>query len=498
MNNSSVEEFIVNISSSAPIVYVQTQEVERTVDEYANLIKTKFLNNAKKEIYCWDMVSGLFNPLLPNHEGNEGAEDLFYPLNYMGEQIKKDRSTVIFLKDYNYFCFGENSNLFIIRTMANMVEAMKNVGCTFVIVSPEVHVHPIIEKYTSVLKFELPSQKEIIETINNFCKNNDLSDVAPDNIETIANYATGLTLFEVESAVAFSLALTGKIDEHTIYSRKEQMIRNNSALSVYKSDEGFESIAGLDNLKKFVSKQVGKKGAKGVLLLGVPGGGKSKFARTVGKETGRLTIQMDIGRMMGSLVGETEKNTSQALNVIDAMSPCVLFVDEIEKGLAGVSGHNGDSGTSQRQGGKILQWLSDHDSDVYVIATANDISKLPPEYLRAGRWDAIFFVDLPEEEERKAIFEIYKNKYNLQEEFPSFTSNWTGAEIEKLCQLSDSLECSLEEAHEYICPIYNTMKEKIDSLRAFSKGRTVMANIAVNNTVTTKQTTKNRKIEQIN
>ena len=169
-----------------------------------------------------------------------------------------------------------------------------------------------------------------------------------------------------------------------------------------------------------------------------------------------------------------------------------MFIDEIEKGLAGVSGYNGDSGTSQRQGGQFLKWLSDHESDVYVIATSNDISKLPPEYLRAERWDAIFFVDLPNKEEREGICEIYKKLYKIKDDILPNIDNWTGAEIKTLYRLANAMNISLLEANEYITPIYKTMKEKIEDLRNWAKDRTIYASTSNNKTIS--KESNNRQI----
>ena len=156
---------------------------------------------------------------------------------------------------------------------------------------------------------------------------------------------------------------------------------------------------------------------RGVLLLGVPGTGNSAFAKALGNETGRPTLMLDIGALMGSLVGETERNVRQALRIADAMSPCILFVDELEKGLSGVGG-NGDSGVSTRMFGTLLTWMADHTSDVFVIATANDVSKLPPELTRAERLDATFFLDLPAKPERQAIWAMYAEQLDWTRKIP--------------------------------------------------------------------------------
>ena len=192
---------------------------------------------------------------------------------------------------------------------------------------------------------------------------------------------------------------------------------------------------------------------------------------------------LDFGLLMSSYVGETEQRTKEALDIADAMAPCILFIDEIEKGLAGVSrgAYVGDSGVSQRQGGLFLKWLQNHDSDVFVVATCNDISKIPAPYLRAERWDTVFFVDLPNTAEREAIFNLYKDHYNLSDEqcdikdIVKFTENWTGAEIRTLCRLASALNAKFSEATLYVKPIFETMRDSIEALREWAKHRAVPA-----------------------
>jgi SpoVK/Ycf46/Vps4 family AAA+-type ATPase len=215
--------------------------------------------------------------------------------------------------------------------------------------------------------------------------------------------------------------------------------------------------------------------AKGVLLLGVPGSGKSAFAKALGRETGRPTLIADIGSLMGKYVGETEENTERFLQVIDAVAPCVLMFDEVEKVLApGEQAHE----VSSRMLGKFLTWLNDHVSDVFVICTCNDIHRIlkhHPEFGRAERFDAIFFVDLPTPKEKARIWEIYEELYQLESQDRPKDENWTGAEIRACCRLASLLEVSLVESAENVVPVAVTAKERIGSLRDWAKGRCLSA-----------------------
>jgi SpoVK/Ycf46/Vps4 family AAA+-type ATPase len=212
-----------------------------------------------------------------------------------------------------------------------------------------------------------------------------------------------------------------------------------------------------------------------VLLLGVPGSGKSAFCKALGNETGRPTLLLDLGALMGSLVGATEANVRQALRVADAMSPAILFVDELEKSLSGV-GSTGDSGVSTRLFGTLLTWLSDHESDVFFVATSNDISKLPPEFARAERFDAVFFLDLPAGKDKEAIWHLYRQQFTIPAGQPRpADSDWTGAEIKSCCRLAALLDVPLAEAARHVVPVAVTAAESMDRLRSWASGRCLSA-----------------------
>ena len=189
------------------------------------------------------------------------------------------------------------------------------------------------------------------------------------------------------------------------------------------------------------------------LIQGDPGTGKSAFAKALGRETGRPTLILDIGALMGSLVGQSEERTRQALRIIDAMAPCVAMIDEVEKAFAGLNG-NGDSGVSSRMFGTFLSWLNDHESDVFVVCTANDVSKLPPEFGRSERFDGVFFLDLPSREEKDAIWTIYLDLFEIgrDERLPD-DENWTGAEVKACCRLSALLDVPLVQAAQNVVPV---------------------------------------------
>ena len=209
------------------------------------------------------------------------------------------------------------------------------------------------------------------------------------------------------------------------------------------------------------------------MLLGVPGTGKSAFAKALGQETGRPVPTLDVGQLMGSLVGQTESNIRSALKTADAMAPSILFIDEVEKALSGVaSGGKGDSGVSRRLFGTSLTWLNDDTSDVYVVVTCNNIQQLPPEFSRAERFDAIMFLDLPGRQEKDAIWQLYLSEFGIdaQQARPA-DDQWTGAKIKACCRMSSLLRESLAQASQYIVPVGVTAAEDIERLRTWASGR---------------------------
>jgi SpoVK/Ycf46/Vps4 family AAA+-type ATPase len=210
---------------------------------------------------------------------------------------------------------------------------------------------------------------------------------------------------------------------------------------------------------------------RGVLLLSPPGCGKSQFAKALGNETGRPTLTLDMGSLLGSLVGESERNMRQALKIVEAMAPCVLFADELEKGLAGVNGQ-GDSGVSTRLFGQLLSWLNDRTSDVFFVGTCNDISRLPPEFARAERFDSVVFIDLPDQSQRAQIWNLYLTLFQLDpRQARPKEEQWSGAEIRACFRLAALLVVPLIAAAQNVVPVAITAAESVDRLRSWATGR---------------------------
>jgi SpoVK/Ycf46/Vps4 family AAA+-type ATPase len=253
-------------------------------------------------------------------------------------------------------------------------------------------------------------------------------------------------------------------------------------LTLHRGGETFADLGGLDALKIFCSRALrpGRPAgvrARGVLLLGPPGSGKSAFCKALGAETGRPTLILDVGALLGSLVGQSEANIRQALRLVDAMSPCVVMLDEVEKALSGVaSSGQTDSGVSARMFASFLGWLNDHESDAFVVCTSNDVSKLPPEFARSERFDATFFLDLPAAREKEAIWEMYLDRYDLDaDQRRPRDVDFTGAEIKSCCRLAALLDIPLIDAAQNIVPVAVTAGESVERLRSWASGRCLSA-----------------------
>ncbi len=349
-----------------------------------------------------------------------------------------------------------------------------------------------------ILEHPLPDREQLGQIARELLA--DSPDELPkgDKLGKVLDAAVGLTRYEAEGAFALSLARHNVIQPQAIWDLKTQTLKKSGLLSLHRGTEGFAHLGGMQAMKDFCLRAMTHRNSrlvkpKGVLLLGVPGTGKSFFAKALGNEIGRPTLMLDMGALYGSLVGQTETNIRQALRIVDMMAPCIVFIDEAEKALAGI-GSSGDSGVSSRLFGTFLTWLSDHDSDVFVVCTSNDISKLPPEFSRAERFDGIFFLDLPTKEEKEGIWRIYRGQFDIgPSEIQPDDTDWTGAEIRACCRLSALLDMPLNQAAKNVVPVAITASEQVDRLRTWASGRCLSASapsIYTSNTVSDKPSRK--------
>ena len=431
--------------------------------------------------YQWDVVRG-FREL-----GNGAEWEEADPFDLPNVAARGKEKAVWFLRNY-HFWLNEPP---VIQALQNNLPVYKTKGITLVIVSAEARLPIELEREVVVLDFPLPTREELKTILGGLVES---TGIEPENEDAVLDAAQGLTWEEAENALALALVRQKQFDPHTICTLKAQMVEKSAALQFSQFTETFATLGGLENLKEWTLNRFQNRRPglpfRGILLLGVPGTGKSHFAKALGNEVGWPVLSLDMDRVFGSLVGESEAKMREALKVVDAMAPCVLFIDEIEKGLAGVGGSATDGGTTQRVGGTFLTWLNDHTSDVFVIATCNDYSKLPPEYTRMGRWDSIWFVDNPAVKEQLDILDIYLKQFMSKTlgtimaesdgrvKIPDL-DGYSGAEIRQVAIEAAYNGGELEAAAGIVIPISKSQKAQMDALREWARFRTIPASRAV-------------------
>jgi SpoVK/Ycf46/Vps4 family AAA+-type ATPase len=293
----------------------------------------------------------------------------------------------------------------------------------------------------------------------------------------VVDYCRGMTRREIANALSFCLIKDeGKLIPKSVGEIQAKEISSTPGLSIGEYNLTFESLKGYQVVKQFVKGTAISELAKGIMLLGPPGTGKSHFSKCLAAELGLKMIVLEMAELFGSLVGESEKMMKRALEVIKANAPCILFIDEIEKGLSGVSGSNTDGGTTKRSMAQFLKFLSDERPEgIYVIATCNNISALPPEWVRAERWDcAPFFIDLPNKEERKEILSFYQKEFSVKGQ-PKSMEGWSGAEIKSACRIAAMMKTSIDKVEKFVVPVSKTMEQEITQLRKWAVGKTLPA-----------------------
>lgn len=326
---------------------------------------------------------------------------------------------------------------------------------TIFIVSPVLKISPELEKYTTVLELEYPDTAEICGLVQNFCKDENI-DISASLEREFATAFKGLSEFEILEILQLAYSRSGELtSEHTslIFEQKRQMIKKAGILEMVPLHEKLSDIGGLDNLKRWLERKAavlahteearnfGVDMPKGVLIAGVPGCGKSLCAKAAASLFHVPLLRLDMGRLLGKYVGESEANMRRAIQLAEAISPCVLWIDELEKAFAGISGSGNE--VTVRLFGSFLTWLQEKTSTAFVVATANDITKLPPELMRKGRFDEIFYVGLPKAVERQNILEIHIAKRRSQDlqainirQIVDRTDGYSGADLEGIIRES--------------------------------------------------------------
>ncbi|MCA9190687.1 MAG: AAA family ATPase [Planctomycetales bacterium] len=445
-------------------IWIETHEAQEAINDIVELGIREQLNTLS-----WNLDTGL---------RGSATNELSDPLSVVRllSSIESDQTTLLILENYHRFLDSAE----VCQALLTQLKIGKQLGRHVIVLAPFVKLPLELERQFVVVSHSLPDRTQLWAIAESLI--NAPVEYSASDRNLLLDAAVGLTRCEAESAYSLSLVRHGRLTSGEIWNLKATWLKKSGLLRLYQSTCGFSSLGGLENLKQFSSDSLRRssmaiESARGVMLLGVPGTGKSAFAKALGFETGRPVLTLDVGQLMGSLVGQSEANIRAALGTADAMAPCILFIDEVEKGLAGVSnGSKGDSGVSGRVFGTLLTWLNDHTSDVYVVVTCNNIQQLPPEFSRAERFDAIMFLDLPTREEKDAIWQLYLEYFQIPHPQSMPEDNlWTGAEIKACCRLANLLGLPLIEAGSFIIPVGVSAQEEIERLRTWASGRCLNA-----------------------
>lgn len=424
------------VDAGFPIIYIESFEeikIDKLIKEVMGGRKGIEWNGGTG--FC-DFVSK--RQLIPNKSLSETMDML----------ISNDdlRQKYLVIKDVHLY-FDDPK---VVTSLKNIALKISNgLDTTVVLVSSVLKIPKELEKFITILENEYPVQEEIVDVIKRFVKENDVS-ISPELLEDMSMAFKGLTEFEIENLLASALADDGMLtrsDLKLIFAQKRQMIMKSGILEMIALKERAEDIGGLENLKEWLRRksivfksinkatEYGVNMPKGVLIAGVPGCGKSLCAKVTAQMFEVPLLRLDMGKIMGKYVGESEENMRKAINLAEAISPCVLWIDELEKAFAGVNGTGNE--VTVRLFGTFLTWMQEKTSSTFVVATANDITKLPPELLRKGRFDEIFYVALPKANERKLIFEIHIKKRRKQDldkidlnALVAKTEGYSGADVE--------------------------------------------------------------------
>jgi hypothetical protein len=449
------------LKAGQPGLIMQTAEIERAISQTKVECKFKKLS--------WDLHRGIIDPI----EG-EAVADITDPID-LCNWLTDQNNTVVFGQNFNKFL----EDIQVLQSVLNNLNSWKATGCCLVLVGPDIKVPPEVEPFFLQIEFDLPDIDELMGIMK------DLG--SPHDIEanrSAAEAARGLTEFEAETAFALSVIQAKSFDSDVIIEMKKQMIKKSGQLEFYQPEDE-SNLGGLHPLRKWNKNRLRafQPGGehlpkpKAVLLVGIPGTGKSLACKTVANILGWPLIRMDVGALKGSLVGQSEQNIRKATKTIDAFGSSVVWIDELEKAFAGVkSSGQTDGGSMAGMFEHFLNWMQERTEDAVIWATSNDISALPGEFIR--RFDAVFFVDLPNTDERREIIEIMNRRYGseIDPNQAKALKGWTGAEIEQLAK--DSLFDGIDEAMDAIVPLSITMKEQIDSLQTWAKSRARRANDA--------------------
>lgn len=505
-----VTTLIEKIKAGYPAIYLQTHEEERALGYIEEAAK-----QTGRKVYTWLLMKGLTSK---TGKGDGKIADSEEPGQALEQAGKLDQNSIVVLRHYHHFLDSPPAQAYLV----DLIPKFKASRRMFVFLSPVLKMPPELEKLLSLVEMPLPVSEELLQIVDTFTTN--VGKPSEEDRHRLADNARGLTKDEAENAIALAAIrpniskVKGDVmvwDPEVVKNEKCETVKKTGLLTYYPNAGAgaLEQIGGLGFFKEWIQRraaifknwdQAMKFSCdvpKGVAVLGVPGTGKSLGAHATAAAFDLPLIRVDMGAIFGGIVGQSEGNARNVIKFLEAVSPCVGWLDEIEKGFAGSSGGQLDSGVGARVLGTFLTWMNDKTSPVFIYATANNVSALPPELLRKGRFDELFYVALPNLKEREEIFRIHISKRGRADkigkaldlkQLAHVTGGFSGAEIEAVVReaideaffsriqgnsvKADLNMFDLQESISKIVPLETLMKKEITALKEWAEGRTRPAN----------------------
>ncbi|WP_017305923.1 AAA family ATPase [Spirulina subsalsa] len=499
------EELSILIQAQYPLIYLVTPEEERAEQAIAKIAQLGSTTNTAansgnssssqySRVFVWTMTRGMveYGQTRPSPQHNTISPEAAI------QWVIQQREPGLFIfKDLHDFIADAG----VKRALRDAILAAKGTEKIMILMSPVQQIPIELEKDVVVLDFPLPDMSELNQVLSRQLDKVKGRRITTEVREKLLKAALGLTKDEAEKVYRKAYVKAGRLTEEEVeivLSEKKQLIRRNGILEYIEEDETIDAIGGLEELKRWLkqrsnafterAREYGLPQPKGMLILGVPGCGKSLIAKTTSRLWGLPILRLDMGRVYdGSMVGRSEANLRNALKTAESISPAILFIDELDKSFAGGTGSaDSDGGTSSRIFGSFLTWMQEKTSPVFVMATANRIERLPGEFLRKGRFDEIFFVDLPTPEERQAIFQIHLGKrrddisrFDL-DQLAKISEGFSGAEIEQaiiaamyeaFAQDREFTQLDIIATIKATLPLSRTMTEQVTALRDWARTR---------------------------
>lgn len=494
------QKLILMIRAYYPVLYLHSYEYYRTKQKIKGIVELLRREGKKVNYYQWDCVYGLVQILPDKTEKRiERMQNPLEVLAYILNSKKSGEKNIFVLDDINNHIDRDE-----VKLMFRKIAEATNNNTHAIILSSIYRLPAELEKYITVLQIPLPKRNELGEVLDIVAKQSKV-ELKTNLRNRLIDAALGMTSMEADLAYCLASVKDGFDDKSpfTVSSEKEQIIRKSGILDYFPKNESLKDVGGMENLKEWLKKRQlaydkeardwGLKEPKGLLLLGVLGCGKSLIAKSIASSWNMPLLRLDVGKVFQGIVGSSEDNIRKAIATAEAVAPCVLWIDEIEKGLSGVQSSGAtDGGVTSRIFSTILTWMQEKTAPVFVVATANNINQLPPELLRKGRFDEIFFVDLPSQKEKENIFSIHlqKNRQNVSsfalDILAQKAEGFNGAEIEECVKEAmftayvESQESNIApklqmihilDAIKNTVPLSKTMEKQITDLRKFAVSR---------------------------